>query len=215
MYLLHNDLLYLDVNNSNGYYQEEYHQLCFHDICALTDSEINERLKKARYVILGGPAFSGYNTEFNADNGIYRNAIDRIEEVLQTKTFEELYTRLSPILRKKNAIILTHTPKNDWCHDPDLEEGFVYVSGHTHRNAFYDDGAIRLYADNQIGYKKPIKFKHCIIGRVHNPFIDYDDGVFQINLLQYEQFHHHPRPQRDEFVYAYRRRVRRIPGFLY
>ena len=190
MYLLHNDLLYLDENNSNGYYQEEYHQLCFHDICALTDSEINERLKKARYVILGGAAFSGYNTEFNADNGIYRNAIDRIEEVLQTKTFEELYTRLSPILRKKNAIILTHTPKNDWCHDPDLEEGFVYVSGHTHRNAFYDDGAIRLYADNQIGYhNESIGVKWFLLDNEYDLFDDYPEGIHEITREQYTDFY--------------------------
>lgn len=190
MYLLHNDLLYLDEYYQNGYYQEEYHQICFPDICSLTDSEINERLKKARFVIFGGPAFSGYNTEFNADNGIYRKTIDRVEEILQTKTFEDLYTRLSPILRKKNAIILSHTPKKDWCHDPNLEEGFVYVSGHTHRNAFYDDGAIRLYADNQIGYhNESIGVKWFLLDDEYDSFEDYPDGIHEITREQYIDFY--------------------------
>lgn len=29
----------------------------------------------------------------------------------------------------------------------------MYVSGHTHRNMFFDDGVKRIYADNQIGYR--------------------------------------------------------------
>lgn len=39
-----------------------------------------------------------------------------------------------------------HTPKKDWCREAGPDKNFVYVSGHTHKNFFLDDGEV--YSDN-------------------------------------------------------------------
>lgn len=57
----------------------------------MNELQIADRLRSARYVILGGLGFSGYNTEFNADNGIYRMTVDRTTEIKESKIFEDLY----------------------------------------------------------------------------------------------------------------------------
>ena len=78
--------------------------------------------------------------------------VDRTTEIKESKIFEDLYNRLCPILSNKNTIILTHTPKKDWCRETEPDKNYVYVSGHTHRNFFHDDGEFRVYSDNQVGY---------------------------------------------------------------
>ena len=145
MYLLQNDLFYkID--------KDDMEVIPYTKLMRMNQADLRAKLRRARWVILGGIGFSGYNEEFNADTGIYRNTIDRKTEIKETKKFEELYNRLTDVLKEKNTIILTHMPKENWCEYKEYHENFVYVSGHTHRNAFYDDGAIRVYADNQIGY---------------------------------------------------------------
>ena len=47
--------------------------------------EIREKLKKANLVISGGIAFSGYNNDFNANDGIYRYTLNREQEINETK----------------------------------------------------------------------------------------------------------------------------------
>ena len=98
------------------------HLIKYHDLCKMNELQIADRLRSARYVILGGLGFSGYNTEFNADNGIYRMTMDRTTEIKESKIFEDLYNRLCPILANKNAIILTHTPKKDWCREAEPDK---------------------------------------------------------------------------------------------
>lgn len=52
-------------------------------------------------------------------------------------------------------------PMEDWGgRDIKAKYGIVYVSGHSHRNYFFDDGKTRIYANNQVGYKgKRVSFK--------------------------------------------------------
>ena len=135
-------------------------------------------------VILGGLGFSGYNEEFNAKNGIYRKTVDRSTEIRESKKFEQLYNKLLNVLSKRNTIIFTHTPKQDWCADAGYHENFVYVSGHTHRNYFFDDGVERVYADNQIGYRneRPHLKKFLLDGR-YDYFEDYESTGY-IKLLR-------------------------------
>lgn len=183
MYLLYNDILYNDLKN--GMCLIEYRELCKMD-----DERISECLRDARYVILGGLGFSGYNLEFNADNGIYRGTIDRTTEIKESKIFEDLYYRLCPILNKKNTIILTHTPKKDWCKEEIPDKNFVYVSGHTHRNDFHDDGEYRVYSDNQVGYHNDNPhLKSFLIDDDYDCFADYTDGIFEITSEQYNDFY--------------------------
>ena len=72
--------------------------------------------------------------------------------------------------------------------------GFVYVSGHTHRNYYYDDGEIRIYADNQFGYNRnnPSARPHLKYFEIETAidfFSDYDDGIYEITTDEYRQFY--------------------------
>lgn len=190
MYLLHNDLLYKEDCSLLADPKTGIHLIKYHDLCKMNELQIADRLRSARYVILGGLGFSGYNTEFNADNGIYRMTVDRTTEIKESKIFEDLYNRLCPILSNKNTIILTHTPKKDWCRETKPDKNYVYVSGHTHRNFFHDDGEYRVYSDNQVGYHiENSHLKTFLIDNDYDCFSDYEDGIFEITSEQYNDFY--------------------------
>lgn len=190
MYLLHNDLFYKEECGLHADPKTEIHLINYDDLCQMNEVQVFDRLRSARYLILGGLGFSGYNTEFNANNGIYKMTVDRNTEIKESKIFEDLYNRLHPILTNKNTIILTHTPKKDWCREAGPDKNFVYVSGHTHRNFFYDDGEYRVYSDNQIGYhiNNP-HLKTILIDNDYDCFFDYEDGIFEITSEQYNDFY--------------------------
>lgn len=182
MYLLHNDLLY--------YNDVKVNVICYDELCKLSDKDITEKLRGSRYAILGGTGFSGYNKEFNAENGIYRNTLNRDVEKEETKKFEVIYKRLCPILSITNTIIMTHMPLKDWSENCEYVENFVYVSGHTHRNYFYDDGECRVYADNQIGYRNDNPhLKSLLLDNDYDYFTDYADGIYEITAQQYNDFY--------------------------
>lgn len=190
MYLLHNDLLYKEFNAPFSNPNTATHLIKYHDLCQMDKKQLSVLLRNARYVILGGLGFSGYNTKFNADNGIYRKTIDRECEIKESKIFEDLYNHLHPILSEKNTIILTHTPKIDWCQKDNPEQNYIYVSGHTHRNFFHDDGEYRIYSDNQIGYyNNNPHLKSFLINTDYDYFSDYDDGIFEITKEQYNDIY--------------------------
>lgn len=190
MYLLHNDLLYKEDCGLLADPNKGTHLLKYCDLCQMSETQISDRLRSTRYVILGGLGFSGYNMEFNADNGIYRMTVDRAAEIKESKIFENLYNRLNPILSNKNTIILTHTPKKDWCRVAEPDKNYVYVSGHTHRNSFHDDGEYRVYSDNQVGYRiENPHLKTFLIDNDYDCFSDYEDGIFEITSEQYNDFY--------------------------
>lgn len=190
MYLLHNDLLYKEDCGLLADPNTGTHLIKYHDLCQMNETQIADRLRSARYVILGGLGFSGYNTEFNADNGIYRMTVDRDTEIKESKIFEDLYNRLRPILANKNTIILTHTPKKDWCREAEPDKNYVYVSGHTHRNFFHDDGEYRVYSDNQVGYhSENSHLKTFLLDNDYDCFSDYEDGIFEVTGEQYNDFY--------------------------
>lgn len=182
MYLLHNELFYKNEVDDMGIIP--YEELMQSDIATL-----HEKLKCTRLVILGGLGFSGYNEDFNAENGIYRETVDRETEIRESKKIENLYNKLIPVLERNNTIIFTHTPKKDWCSDAKSHSDFVYVSGHTHRNLFFDDGEERVYADNQIGYRNEnIHLKSFFIDNEYDCFEDYEDGIYEITPQEYQNF---------------------------
>lgn len=184
MYLLQNDLFYKNDKDDMG-------MIPYTKLMRMNQEELCAKLRRARWVILGGIGFSGYNEEFNADTGIYRNTIDRKTEIKETQKFEKLYNRLTGMLKGKNTIILTHMPKENWCADKEYHESFVYVSGHTHRNAFYDDGAIRVYAENQIGYHNDnVHLRSFLLDGKYDYFTDYKDGIYEITKEEYQDFMH-------------------------
>ncbi len=182
MYFIQNDLLYGD---SDWLCKISYEELIKKD-----KKQIRNQLRCARLVIFGGLGFSGYNMEFNADNGIYRNILNRENEVLETIKFEKLYLSMLESIYDKNVIIFTHTPIEDWCKQIEYQENFVYVSGHTHRNYFYDDGTYKVYSDNQIGYNNENPhLKDFLMDNDYDYFSDFEDGIHEITAKEYKDFY--------------------------
>ena len=183
MYLLHNDLLYYNENNGIKI-------IPFAELMSLDKSDILKVTQNSRHVIFGGTGFSGYNEHFNADSGIYQATINRSQEIQESKKFEQLYSKLTDVLEKRNTIIFTHMPKSDWCKNPDYHDYFVYISGHTHKNIFFDDGIQRIYADNQIGYKNEnVHLKILVMDRDFDNFEHYKDGIYEISDKDYQEFY--------------------------
>lgn len=182
MYLLQNDLFYENEVDAHGI-------IPYVELEQMTHAELTEKLRCSRLVILGGTGFSGCNGEFNANNGIYRNTINRDMEIQESKKFEKLYQELIPVLSQKNTVIFTHTPLKDWSSNPNLHAKFVYISGHTHRNVFYDDGEERIYADNQIGYhNNNPHLKNFRMDWEYDYFSDYENGIYEITAQAYQDF---------------------------
>ena len=154
----------------------------------------------------------------------YNNTIgyNREIDIKETQRFEALYKKICVAFDEKSTVIVTHMPLPDWYspawqhkeidyseesdyrmdHPEDnigvysaYHPGFVYVSGHTHKNFYYDDGEIRIYADNQFGYNKKTPnawphLKYFEIEIVIDFFADYADGIYEISADEYRQFYH-------------------------
>lgn len=179
MYLLQNDLFYENEVDNHGI-------IPYAELEQMTHTELTEKLRCSRLIVLGGTGFSGCNEEFNANDGIYRNTINREMEIQESQKFEKLYQKLLPVLGQKNTVIFTHSPQKDWNSNPNAHAKFVYVSGHTHRNVFYDDGEERIYADNQIGYRNNNPhLKDFLMDWEYDYFSDYEDGIYEITAQAY------------------------------
>lgn len=183
MFFIQNDLLYKDLS-------DKFCKISGKQLYEYDGNQLREQLQSTRLVIFGGLGFSGYNEEFNANIGMYRDTLDRKGEIVETEKFEELYNKVMPNISDKNVIILTHTPKKDWCKTAEPQHKFIYVSGHTHRNDFYDDGDYRIYSDNQIGYyNENPHLKNFLMDNEYDYFSDYEDGIHEISGSQYNDFY--------------------------
>lgn len=181
MFLVHNNIFYYD--------DTQIKEITSSELETISEDKLRDKLRCARLIIFGGIGFSGYNNEFNANQGIYRGVITREQEIIESQKFERLYDKISRILWDKNVIIFTHMPTKDWSKSK-VVKGFVYVNGHNHRNYFYDDGVTRIYADNQIGYKqKNIEMKKLSINFDYDLFSDYTDGIYEISRKEYISFY--------------------------
>lgn len=159
----------------------------------MSAAELSEQMYSARMIMLAGIGFSAYNKEFNADNGIYRSTLKRDQEILESKKFEVLYDRFiesTKTLKDRVLAVVTHMPLENWKSVPVYEDGIIYISGHTHRNYFHDDGMQRIYADNQNGYygRHP-SFKCVYTEDIYDPFSSYSDGVYEISKIDYIRFY--------------------------
>lgn len=163
------------------------------DFLNASTEDISEALSSARMVILGGIGFSGCNSKFNANNGIYRGAVSRKQEIKESQKFNKIYTKLLEILpeiKDRVIVVATHMPLADWHGSEDYQDGIIYLSGHTHRNLYDDDGSKRIFADNQNGYHglSP-EFKCIYTEDTFDPFLHYDDGVYPITKVDYIKFY--------------------------
>ncbi len=182
MYLIHNNMYVIE--------NDRVSELSFEKIENCTIDDLRNELRQANLILFGGIGFSGYNEKFNADCGIYRFTINREREIIETKIFEDIYMRMCEYIRDKNVIVFTHMPKKDWSMNKDYVDNWVYVSGHTHRNYYYDDGVVRVYSDNQLGYKYKQAFsKSFYIEYDYDLFSDYKDGIYHITKEKYIAFY--------------------------
>lgn len=178
------------VHNNIYYYSfRRIYKISTETLEQLSEEELRNRLRLAEVIIFGGIGFSGYNKEFNADSGIYKNVLLREQEIIESQKFEILYSKVSKALSDKNVIILTHMPLKDWSKENEVN-GFVYVNGHNHKNYFFDDKKTRVYSDNQIGYDlKEVKAKTLSINYDYDFFSDYKDGIYDIRREEYIVFY--------------------------
>ena len=182
MYLLHNELLYMEDDSIKIVPYEE--------LLSTDKDTLRKKVKCSRLTVLGGIGFSGYNDEFNADNGIYRATLNRQQEKEETEKFKFIYKKVEDALSDKPVVIFTHMPKENWSGSKEYHDRFIYVSGHTHRNEFYDDGNTRVYADNQIGYKgSTVYMKSFLVDANYDVFEEYEDGIYEITSQQYHDFY--------------------------
>lgn len=179
-YLLHNNLLYQDLDNN-------IIEISTDKLITETPEQIYERVKNSNLLIFGGTGFSGCNQEFNANDGLYKNTISREQEIAESIFFEKLYKKLIPVFEKKPTIIFTHMPMRDWSKDT-YHQDFYYLSGHTHKNTFLDDGCYHVYEDAQSGYGGKIREEYFIMDKDYDYFEDYKDGIHEISVEDYENF---------------------------
>ena len=165
-----------------------------------------------------------YNAEIGLYRYNLTIGYDRDFEIKESQKIEKLYRKACKVFEGKNVVIMTHMPLPDWynstnddCIDYEKDEqgktrynnerpndnigdfseynlGFVYISGHTHRNFHYDDGEIRIYADNQFGYNKsnPSAWPHLKyfdIEKTYDIFAAYKDGIYEISVDDYIDFY--------------------------
>lgn len=204
MYLLQNDILYIDGD-------EQINNISESDLKNYTPQRIRELTRTAKLAFFGGIGFAGYDKTHNASTGLYRNnntiGYNRAFEIAETQKFEMLYNKACAALYDKNVIILTHFPIYAWHRanstddlnqpsytDALLQPGFIYVNGHTHDSIYYEDGKTRIFADNQFGYNKHNRkrmphLKAFSVSGIYDYFSDYHDGVYIISPEEYKAFY--------------------------
>ncbi len=158
-------------------------------ILMMDENDITDIVLSANLVIFGGLGFSGYNSQFNATHGVYRDFISTLDQdVFHTMQYEKIYKKLINALKVDKVIVLTHTPKENWSLDP-YNPNWIYVSGHTHRNYLDVTDVHTIYSDNQIGYRgKVVGLKYFPVSRLLDTLRHYCNGIHEISKEQYMAF---------------------------
>ncbi len=192
VHILHNEVAYINkayLTAENRYVDKKLLFISTDELNTIEDTDLRKRLRMASIVILGGTGFSGCNDEFNANNGLYRMTINREQEIEESNKFKKIYSRITQVLTDKKVIVFTHTPMECWNEKPNYQSNYIYVSGHTHKNYRHDDGEIRIYADNQIGYyNENPHVKWFYYDGTLDFFADYNDGIHEITRFEYIHF---------------------------
>ena len=186
MCLLEKELVYYEKDGCLAH----RHFLTEEEILNADIGELREKTRKASMFLLGGMAFSGKNEVFNANNGIYGGVINREQEINESDRFHKLYSKVKESFYDKQMIVFTHMPIADWAEKEEYHPGFVYVSGHTHKNVFWDDGEKRIFADNQVGYaEQHFRMKSFRFVNEYDYFAEYADGIYDITVDDYINFY--------------------------
>lgn len=179
------------VQNNVFYFDYGWKEITENKLNTMSINKLKNLTRTAKVIIFGGIGFAGENLKFNANNCIYKDTITRDQEVAESRKFKLLYEKIVLAFKGNNLIILTHMPIKDWYGEhAKYEEGVIYVSGHTHNNYYSDDGQIRVYCDNQIGYNgKEVYFKTFGMNFGYDFFKEYSDGIHEITREDYYKFY--------------------------
>lgn len=183
-YLLENELLII-------YKNDRYRTICEDDILNSSENDLKEVLNDSTLIVLGGIGFSGLNEFYNAERGLYRKAILSLDDDKRmSKKFNDIYKKVEYCAQQKQIIVLTHNPTNDWLDEP-LNPNWIYVNGHTHKNAIRkDENGAMIFSDNQVGYvSKKWKLNSFVLDKLYfDPFDKYGDGIYRISSKEYRDF---------------------------
>lgn len=176
--------VYIHYKNRQGCVIEE------NQILSAADEDLRDICSKASFILLGGIGFSGLDSCYNAEGGLYRSAVTTLEEDRElSQRFRSVYDKLNRCAGDKQVVVLTHTPVHDWTREP-CNPNWIYINGHTHQNTLIrkQDGTTVL-SDNQVGYK-PTKWKlnGFSVSGWYDPFQNMEDGIHEITSEMYRDF---------------------------
>lgn len=158
---------------------------------AMTVDEIRGKCFDSKMIIFGAIGYSQYDEKYNANIGMYMNAIiTRNQERQLSKETELIHKKLAESLPNNHLLIVTHMPLRCWS-KAQPHEGYAYFSGHTHINQkILTDSNGMSFADNQVGYYgKRIKFNLAITKGRLDYFAYYKDGIHDIEKKDYFNFY--------------------------
>lgn len=221
MYLLHNEILYFTELGSSPKRITE-HEISKLSETELRNRVRTSRLVLFGGTGFSGYNHD-FNAEHGIYRYNKTIGYDKNIELRETQRFEKLYNKVRHSLYGKNVIVMTHMPIDCWneqaangnytyasdsrndidCNHSAVnmasnscyETGFIYLSGHTHKNYCYDDGYVRIYADNQFGYNNSHTaawphLKYIEIDNTFDYFSDYSDGIYEISSDEFINFYH-------------------------
>lgn len=165
------------------------------DLAEADFSELSKIAIDSDYAIFGGLGYSGLNPRYNANIGLYGDAISGEEDVALSERFAVLFEKVLSSFDPSETplVVLSHTPVEDW-HRPDTPlGGAIYVNGHTHHQEFLDAPyGPTILANNQVGYVKDEKevqginaFCYRVTYKSYEPLKDIEDGIHKITKQEY------------------------------
>ncbi len=165
------------------------------DLAEADPSELSEIAADCDYAIFGGLGYSGLNPRYNANIGLYGDAISGEEDATLSERFAVLFEKVLSSFNSPETplVVLSHTPIEDWHREGTPFRNAVYVNGHTHHQEFLDaPHGPTILANNQIGYVKDereVQGIHAFCYRVtyksYEPLKDIEDGIHKIAKQEY------------------------------
>lgn len=152
--------------------------------------KINKYFLECPYAIFGGVGFSGKNSNFNVDYGLYDTfKLTREDEIKESQIVEDIHNLLAKITpNKRKVVFVTHMQISDWGNIK-IQPNFYYVVGHNHINKLSLEESVNIFGDNQLGYKsKSYQFKYFVLNCDINVFESFIDGVHEITKDEYARF---------------------------
>lgn len=147
-----------------------------------TVDELKHVLDECSTIVLCGTGYAGNNPD---SPGCFVAESDERESSMR---FRAVYDKVLDAAGDKTVIVVTHMPIWDWSDYP-YHKGWIYISGHTHKNQLLMEDGIAVLADNQVGYeKKPWRFKSFSIDVAWDPVSKLSDGVHEISHDAYDAF---------------------------